>query len=94
MKAKILFIVLLVTTGLSCAQMFNATVMPNQCKRCELVNNNNGRVLWKKEGCGGENTYILRDCKIEAYDQSRSGAGKIGDLQCKCETWRQDPEKK
>ncbi len=90
MKNKLIYLIIIIT--FSCANIFKEVVLPNQCKRCELIDQNSRQVLWTKEGCGGENTYIERDCKVEAYDQSR-GNRNLGDLECDCRTWKKEPEK-
>ena len=85
------FVILFLAIGLySCANIFNGLVLPNQCKKCELINNLTGEVLFTNEGCGSENTGLEDAAKIEAYDQSRYG--NLCDLEVRCSTWRQDPE--
>lgn len=74
----------------SCANMFNSMVLPNQCKKCELINKQTGKILFTNQGCGGENTRLEEEVKIEAFDQSRFG--NLCDLEIKCTTWRKDPE--
>lgn len=74
----------------SCAQMFNGAVLPNQCKKCQVINVNTGEVLWEIEGCGSENTQLEEKAKIEAYDISRQGS--LCDLEVVCESWKKDPE--
>ena len=88
---KIYLIILICSIGLySCANLFNAIVLPNQCKKCELVNNLTGEILFTTEGCGSENTRLEEEAKIEAYNQSRYG--NICDLEVNCITWKQEPE--
>ncbi len=88
---KILLINLICLLGLSsCANMFNGLVLPNQCKKCELINSLTKEVLFTNEGCGSENTHLEEKAKIEAYDQSRYG--NLCDLEVICTTWKQEPE--
>lgn len=76
---------------ISCAQIFNGTVLPNQCKRCDLYNNATGEIIWSTEGCGSENTRLEEKCKVQAYEMSR-GNSNLSDLECKCESWKKEPE--
>lgn len=90
MKYCIIFIV---TCGLmlsSCASMFNGAVLPNQCKRCEVINKYNQQVLTSFEGCGSENTRLEEQAKIAAYDLSRDG--NLCNLEVVCESWKKEPE--
>lgn len=73
---------------MSCAQVFNEMVLPNQCKKCEVVNTLTGEVLWSEQGCGGDNTRLEEQAKIVAYDESR--LGNIGDVEVRCETWKKE----
>lgn len=72
----------------SCGQIFNAVVVPSQCKKCELIDLNTGRVVWSDEGCGGGITNLNKNCKVQAYERSRSGVGSLCNLECNCETWK------
>ena len=85
-------IILLSTIFLiSCANIFNGLVLPNQCKKCELINLMSNEVLFTNEGCGSENTHLEEEAQIKAYEMSR-GFYSLCDLEVRCETWKQDPE--
>ena len=89
---KMYLIVLICFIGLySCANIFNGLVLPNQCKKCEVVNTLTGEVLFTNQGCGSENTHLEEDAKIEAFDQSRFG-NDLCNLEVNCTTWKQEPE--
>lgn len=75
----------------SCAQIFNGVVLPNQCKRCELINLENNEVLFENEGCGSENTKLEEEAQIKAYEFSRSFYN-ICNLEVRCETWKKETE--
>lgn len=90
-KINFIIIVVIATTLLSCRAIFNGAVAPNQCKKCEIINNATGEVIWSVEGCGSENTLLLEKSKQEAYDRSRTG-NNLCDLEVKCTSWRKDPE--
>lgn len=74
----------------SCASMFNGAVMPNQCKKCEVINKTTGEVLSTFEGCGSENTRLEEQAKETAYDLSRNG--NLCNLEVVCESWKKEPE--
>jgi hypothetical protein len=76
----------------SCANIFNGLVLPNQCKKCELINISTNEVLFTNEGCGSDNTGLEEEAQVQAYEMSRGFYG-LCDLEVRCETWRQDPEK-
>ena len=91
MKTLLLFIALILVIGFfSCANMFNGMVLPNQCKKCAVVNNFND-TLFQNQGCGSENTRLEEEAKIQAYDLSRTG-NNMCNLEVVCESWRKDPE--
>jgi hypothetical protein len=75
----------------SCANMFNSALLPNQCKKCELINNQTGEILFTNEGCGGENTRLEEEAQIQAYLMSR-GSFNLCDLEVNCTTWRKNPD--
>ncbi len=75
----------------SCAQIFNGAVLPNQCKRCELINLQTNEVLFENEGCGSENTKLEEEAQIQAYQMSRNGYN-LCNLEVQCESWKKDPE--
>jgi hypothetical protein len=43
-------------------------ILPNQCKKCELINKQNGDVLFTNEGCGSENTHLEEEAQVKAYE--------------------------
>ncbi len=69
--------------------MFNGAVLPNQCKKCEVINQLNKEILFSNEGCGSENTKLEEAAKIEAYNLSRYA--NLCDLEVSCITWRKEP---
>lgn len=91
MKIRLLFAFIIVAFLTSCASMFNGVVLPNQCKKCEVINRLTNEVLFTNEGCGSENTRLEEEAKIQAYDMSRTGYS-LCDLEVVCESWRKDPE--
>lgn len=74
----------------SCASMFNGAVMPNQCKKCEVINRTTSEVLRTFEGCGSENTRLEEQAKEAAYDLSLNG--DLCNLEVVCESWKKEPE--
>ncbi len=91
MKFKVLIAFALLAILYSCASMFNGVVLPNQCKKCDVINRMTNEVLFSNEGCGSENTRLEEEAKIQAYDMSRTGYN-LCDLEVVCESWRKDPE--
>ena len=87
---KLLFILVTALVVVSCSNVFNAIVVPNQCKRCQVVDSYSKEVLFENEGCGGANVRLEEEAKVAAYDQSRNGS--LCDLEVSCETWRQESE--
>lgn len=77
----------------SCGAIFNEVVMPNHCKRCQVVNIYTNQVLWSDEGCGGETAGMEDDAKIQAYEQSRL-SNNLCEVEVRCETWRAEEDKK
>jgi len=71
--------------------MFNGAVLPNQCKRCDLINLQTNAVEWSIEGCGSENTRLEEQTQIKAYEMSRYG-NNLCDLEVRCESWKKDPD--
>ena len=71
--------------------IFNSAVLPNQCKKCEVINVKTGISLFTNEGCGGENTRLEENAQIEAYLLSRNSSN-LCDLEVRCTTWRKNPE--
>lgn len=74
----------------SCAALFNGAVLPNQCKKCAVLDINTGDTLQIYEGCGSENTRLEEQAKEYAYDMIKS-TGNCN-IEVVCETWRKDPE--
>lgn len=91
MKAKLLLFIAIAALFYSCANMFNGMVLPNQCKKCDVINRITNEVLFSNEGCGSENTNLEENAKVEAYELSRNGYN-LCDLEVVCESWRKDPE--
>lgn len=91
MKTKVAIAIILVAVLYSCASMFNGVVLPNQCKKCAVINRINNETIFNNEGCGSENTRLEEDAKIQAYELSRNGYN-LCDLEVVCESWRKDPE--
>ena len=92
MKNKlIIFLSIALFTTSSCASLFNATVLPRQCKKCELFNRATGEKVWEVEGCGGENTDLEAKCKEKAWELSHGN--HLCDFEYKCKTWRKKKEK-
>ena len=89
---KVYFIsLILFVTLYSCASIFNSAILPNQCKKCELINKQTGEILFTNEGCGGDNTKLEEDAQIKAYEMSR-GSFNLCDLEVNCTSWRKEPE--
>lgn len=88
---KVVFLFLPSVFMYSCASMFNGAVLPNQCKRCELINLQTNEVIWSIEGCGSENTKLEEQTQIKAYEMSRTGYN-LCELEVQCESWKKDPE--
>ncbi|MGE0561094.1 MAG: hypothetical protein AB7O47_04715 [Flavobacteriales bacterium] len=86
---KLTFITLLFSS-FSCANMFNGAVLPNQCKKCEVINKATNEVLSTFEGCGSENTRLEEQAKESAYDLSRNG--NLCNLEVVCKSWKKEPE--
>jgi hypothetical protein len=83
---KILFLSLVALLTASCSNIFNSIVIPNQCKKCEVIDTYSQEVLFKNEGCGGSNVRLEEDAKVAAYNMSRNGS--ICNVEVRCETWR------
>ena len=77
----------------SCANMFNGMVLPNQCKKCELIDKQTGSVLFTNEGCGSNNTNLEDEAQLKAFEMSR-GYHNLCDLDVECTTWRKDSDTK
>ncbi len=89
-KAKRMLLILSAFFLYGCAQIFNGTVLPNQCKKCELIDAYNGNVLFTIEGCGSENTDLEGQCQDKAWEISR---GKnLCDFEIRCDSWRKETE--
>ncbi len=91
---KLHFVILICFISLySCANIFNGLVLPNQCKKCELINKQNGEILFTNEGCGSDNTHLEEEAQIKAYEMSRNFYN-LCDLEVNCTTWKENPENK
>ena len=84
------FATILILSLTSCAQMFNGAVLPNQCKKCELINMQTNEILFENEGCGSENTKLEEEAQIKAYEMSRTGYD-LCNLEVRCESWKREP---
>ena len=74
----------------SCAAIFNGAVLPNQCKKCEIIDQVTGEVLGVYEGCGSENTRLEEQAKEAAFDYIKSLNNCNIDVVCT--SWKKDPE--
>lgn len=74
----------------SCAALFNGAVLPNQCKKCAVIDTMTGDTLEIFEGCGSENTKLEENAKVSAYDQMK-WTGNCS-IEVVCESWRKDPD--
>ena len=83
---EIVFISLAALMTASCSNIFNSIVIPNQCKKCEVIDKYSREVLFKNEGCGGSNVRLEEDAKVAAYTMSRNGS--ICNVEVRCEIWR------
>ena len=78
----------------SCNVIFNSTLLPNHCKKCEVVNKYNDEVLFTNEGCGGENTKLEEEAQIQAYLLSHGYNSNLCDLEVKCISWKKLKDEK
>jgi hypothetical protein len=88
---KLTFLIIISLGLTSCAQMFNGAVLPNQCKKCELINLQTNEVLFNNEGCGSENTNLEEEAQLKAYEMSRTNFN-LCDLEVRCESWKKEPK--
>lgn len=87
---KNLLIVTSIISFLSCANIAKGLVAPNQCKKCEVYNEDTRVVIETFQGCGSENVRLEEEAKIYAFDYiKRTGNSNVN---VKCESWRKDPE--
>jgi hypothetical protein len=70
----------------SCASVFQASVFPNQCKKCVVYQN--GIIVYEIEGCGANNVRLEEKAKIEAYNKSQ-GTG-VCQYSVSCTTWKKE----
>lgn len=82
----LLFIILLS----SCASIFNGVVLPNQCKKCAVIDTMTGDTLDVFEGCGGDNTRLEESAKISAFEEMKWSNNCNIDVYCY--TWRKSPD--
>ncbi|MCB9197924.1 MAG: hypothetical protein H6600_05645 [Flavobacteriales bacterium] len=85
-----LFVVTVGVLMSSCAAMFNGAVLPNQCKKCAIIDYNTGDTLQVFEGCGSENTRLEESAKEAAFDRIKSSGNCNIDVVCI--SWKKDPE--
>ena len=82
----IVYTVIIATIFTSCAYLFNAIVLPKQCKKCDIIDTFTNQVVSSDEGCGGGMTNIEENSKVKAYDMN------VGNSQIRyevnCTTWR------
>ena len=88
---KYFYLAIILILSNSCANIFNGVVLPNSCKRCEVINSYTQQVVWDTEGCGSENTRLEEKAKEKAYDLSRQG-GDLCDLEVRCEEWTREEQ--
>jgi ABC-type lipoprotein release transport system permease subunit len=88
---KIILIVFGLVFLVSCSNIFNSIFLPNQCKKCELINLQTNEVLFTNTGCGGDNTKLEEEAQLKAYELSR-GAFGLCDLEVRCESWRKEKD--
>lgn len=67
---KKVFLISSIAVGLaSCAYMARSVIAPNSCKKCEVIDNNTGSVVWTEDECGGGVANMEQRAKVEAYDR-------------------------
>lgn len=91
MKKIQLFLLIPLLSLYSCANIFNGLVLPNQCKKCELINTLTGEILFTNEGCGSDNTHLEEEAQIKAYEMSRNFYN-LCELEVNCITWTKEEE--
>ena len=74
----------------SCAVLFNSAILPNHCKKCEVINKYNNEILFTNEGCGGENTKLEEEAQIKAYLLSHAYNSNLCELEVRCTSWRKE----
>ena len=72
----------------SCAALFNGAVLPNQCKKCEVIDLSTGTIIEVFEGCGSENTRLEEKAKEAAFDYMKRTNNCNVDVVC--ESWKKD----
>jgi hypothetical protein len=85
MKIKILIIILASTLLSSCAYLFNGLVLPNECKKCKIIDKFTNESVWSDEGCGSAMTHLEEDAKVKAYDMN--AASYMERYEVSCDTW-------
>lgn len=78
------------TSLYSCAEIFNGAILPNQCKKCDLLNAHTGEILFSIEGCGSENTNLEGKCETKAWELSRGR--NLCDFNIVCESWKKEKD--
>lgn len=66
--------------------MFNGMVLPNQCKKCEVIEIATGQIVHVEEGCGSENVRLDEKAKVKAYDLNTSSNGY--NYTVECNSWK------
>ena len=66
-KAKLLAIYIFLFSLNSCGYLFREIISPNNCKKCEIYNQNND-IVWSSDECGGEVYNMELRAKAKAYD--------------------------
>ena len=89
-KTKPFVLILLVIMLYSCAQIFNGAVLPNQCKKCDLLDAYTSEILFSLEGCGSQNTDLYGKCVDKAWELSRDG--NLCAFNIECHTWKKDKD--
>tara|TARA_B100000809_G_scaffold257316_1_gene298664 strand:- start:2920 stop:3198 length:279 start_codon:yes stop_codon:yes gene_type:complete len=92
MKKSTVILLLFFTILTACSNLFNGAVLPNQCKKCDVVNLNTNKILFSNEGCGSQNTRLEEEAKVKAYDLSKSN--NLCDLEVRCINWKKAPDPK
>ena len=75
---------------ISCGAILKGAVMPNQCKKCEVIDRATNTVVSVFEGCGSENIRLEEQAKEAAFDLIKSSNNCNIDVVC--ESWKNDPE--
>ncbi len=87
MRIKVIIVVCFMVALLftSCAWLFNGLVLPNQCKKCKVIDKFTNDVVWSDEGCGSAMTHLEENAKVQAYDLNAQSA--VARYEVSCDTW-------